>query len=113
MSGGAPALAVERGYRAQRARLLAALVRAVGDFELAEEALQEACTVALRRWPRTQVPDDPAAWLLTAARNHAIDRLRRAKMARAKQEQLWAGGERPADAVTTMTDYGEDRLISL
>jgi RNA polymerase sigma-70 factor (ECF subfamily) len=113
MTGGSPALAVEQVYRADRARLLAALVRAVGDFELAEDALQEACAVALRRWPRTQVPDDPAAWLLTVARNHAIDRLRRARMARAKQEQLWAGGERPADAVKAMTDYGEDRLISL
>jgi RNA polymerase sigma factor (sigma-70 family) len=113
MTGGSPALAVEQVYRADRARLLAALVRAVGDFELAEEALQEACAVALRRWPRTQVPDDPAAWLLTVARNHAIDRLRRAKMARAKQEQIWAGGERPTGAVKAMSDYGEDRLISL
>ncbi|HEY7487780.1 MAG TPA: RNA polymerase sigma factor [Streptosporangiaceae bacterium] len=112
MTDGSPAPTVERVYRTHRARLLAALVRAVGDFELAEDALQEACAVALRRWPRTEVPDDPAAWLLTVARNHAYDRLRRARMARAKHEEVWADEQR-ADAVTTMTDYGEERLVSL
>ncbi|MFD9698706.1 RNA polymerase sigma factor [Lentzea sp. NPDC059081] len=76
--------AVERVYREHRTRMLAALVRALGDFELAEDALQEACSQALRRWPRAQVPDDPFAWLLTVARNHALDRLRHARMARAK-----------------------------
>ena len=112
MMDGSPAPAVERVYREHRARMLAALVRALGDFELAEDALQEACAVALRRWPQTQVPDDPVAWLLTVARNCAIDRLRRARMARAKLEEAGAG-EPLASTVTTMTDSGEDRLISI
>jgi RNA polymerase sigma-70 factor (ECF subfamily) len=82
----AAARAVELVYRENRARMLAALVRALGDFELAEDALQDACALALHRWQET-VPDDPVAWLLTVARNQAIDRLRRARVGREKQEQ--------------------------
>lgn len=103
----ASAAAIERVYREHRARMLAALVRALGDFELAEEALQEACAQALRRWPGTQVPDDPVAWLLTVARNHAIDRLRRARMARATQEL------EPPPGVATMVEYSENQLIDI
>jgi RNA polymerase sigma-70 factor (ECF subfamily) len=88
--------------------MLAALVRALGDFELAEEALQEACALALRRWPASQVPDDPVAWLLTAARNRAIDRLRRARIARRTLDEVRAG-----EPVATMLDYGEDRLLTV
>ncbi|NGY60157.1 RNA polymerase sigma factor [Lentzea sp. NEAU-D13] len=95
--------AVEQVYREHRTRMLAALVRALGDFELAEDALQEACSQALRKWPRAQVPDDPFAWLLTVARNHALDRLRHVRMARAKLPAP------PPDAVT-MT---EKQLVSL
>ena len=94
---------VERAYRDHRARMLAALVRLLGDFELAEDALQDACALALRRWPGG-VPDDPVAWLLTTARNRAIDRLRRARLAVAKQA-------RPAE--TTMTDFSERRLLEI
>jgi RNA polymerase sigma factor (sigma-70 family) len=107
---GTPAPEVERVYREHRARMLAALVRALGDFELAEDALQDACALALRRWSDT-VPDDPVAWLLTAARNKAIDRLRRARLGREKQEQI-AGEPRP-DMVGMMTDYGEELLVSV
>lgn len=88
-------------YRRHRARMLAALIRVLGDFELAEDALQDACALALRKWDDT-VPDDPVAWLLTAARNSAIDRLRRARLGREKLAQL---GERP-EAVTVMTESG-------
>ncbi|MQA07521.1 MAG: RNA polymerase subunit sigma-24 [Pseudonocardiaceae bacterium] len=111
MTGDAPALTVERVYREHRATMLAALVRALGDFELAEDALQEASALALRRWPDTQVPDDPVAWLLTVARNRAIDRLRRARMARTKQHEQAA--EEAARGTVTMIDYGEERLISI
>lgn len=97
---------VERVYREHRARMLAALVRVLGDFELAEDALQDACATALRRWDPT-VPDDPVAWLLTVARNGAIDRLRRARMAVAKEVD--AEERRPA-----MTEFGfEDRLLGV
>jgi RNA polymerase sigma-70 factor (ECF subfamily) len=112
MTGEPPGPAVERVYREHRARMLAALVRALGDFELAEDALQDACATALRRWSQAGTPDDPMAWLLTVARNQAIDRLRRARMARAKEEQVGTGEPRP-DTVTTMIDYGEDSLIGV
>src|SRR3977135_4114999 len=84
--------AVEQVFRDERARVLAALVRSVGDFELAEDALQEAFEVALEQWPRTGPPKTPAAWLLTVARNRAIDRLRRQRTGQAKLEQMFGAG---------------------
>ncbi len=82
--------------------MLAALLRAVGDFELAEDVLQDACALALRRWA-DRVPDDPVAWLLTVARNQAIDRLRRARVGREKE-----------DAVPPTPDFpAEERLVSV
>jgi RNA polymerase sigma-70 factor, ECF subfamily len=66
--------------------MLAALVHALGDFELAEDALQDAAAIALRRWPAAGVPRLPAEWLVAVARNRAIDRLRRRRTARAKYE---------------------------
>ncbi|HEX3590058.1 MAG TPA: sigma-70 family RNA polymerase sigma factor [Pseudonocardiaceae bacterium] len=104
----AAARAVELVYRENRARMLAALVRALGDFELAEDTLQDACALALRRWQET-VPDDPVAWLLTVARNQAIDRLRRARVGREKQEQADAHDARQA----TMTGFDEERLAGV
>ena len=56
---------------------MATLIRILGDFDLAEEAVQEAFVVALERWPRDGLPDNPGAWIVRTARNHAIDRLRR------------------------------------
>ncbi|HEY1573016.1 MAG TPA: DUF6596 domain-containing protein [Pseudonocardiaceae bacterium] len=98
---------LQRVYREHRARMLAALVRVLGDFELAEEALQDACAVALDKWDGT-VPDDPVAWLLTTARNSAIDRLRRARLGREKLARLG----RP-EAVPTMTAAGADGLLDV
>ncbi|HSK91990.1 MAG TPA: sigma-70 family RNA polymerase sigma factor [Euzebyales bacterium] len=106
----AAARAVEQVYREHRARMLAALIRAVGDFELAEDALQDACALALRRWSDA-APDDPVAWLLTVARNRAIDRLRRARVGQQKLAEL--GGRQPSSTVTTMSDHGGERLISV
>jgi RNA polymerase sigma-70 factor, ECF subfamily len=63
--------------REHHGRVLAGLIRSVGDFDLAEEALQEAYLRAFERWPLEGVPDTPAAWLMTVARNAALDRLRR------------------------------------
>jgi RNA polymerase sigma factor (sigma-70 family) len=97
---------LQRVYREHRARMLAALIRVLGDFELAEDALQDACALALRTWGEPP-PDDPVAWLLTTARNSAIDRLRRARLGREKLAQLNATPE----AVTTMTNFGEDSLL--
>jgi RNA polymerase sigma factor (sigma-70 family) len=102
------AAVLQRVYREHRARMLAALVRVLGDFELAEDGLQDACAQALRSWGE-RAPDDPVAWLLTAARNSAIDRLRRARLGREKLAQLGAAPE----AVTTMANLGEDSLLSM
>jgi RNA polymerase sigma-70 factor (ECF subfamily) len=74
--------------------MLAALVRSLGDMELAEEALQDAVAEALRRWPAAGVPTLPAEWLVAVARNRAIDRLRRRRTAGAKYEQLAAEARR-------------------
>ncbi len=103
-----PAPVLQQVYGEHRGRMLAALIRALGDFELAEDALQDACTLALRKWGDT-VPDDPVAWLLTAARNSAIDRLRRVRVG---QEKLAELAERPG-MVSTMTDVGADSLLSM
>ena len=69
--------AVERVFREESGRILATLIRVLGDFDLAEEALQDAFAEALEHWPRTGVPAAPRAWIITAARRNAIDRLRR------------------------------------
>jgi RNA polymerase sigma factor (sigma-70 family) len=97
---------VERVFREHRTRMLAALVRVFGDFELAEDALQDACALALRRWAEA-VPDDPVAWLLTTARNRAIDRLRRTRRGWEKEAETRPG------TVTMMTDFGEKSLLEI
>ena len=69
---------------------MAILARALGDVELAEDAVQEAFAAALERWPREGAPANPGAWLLTTARNRAIDRIRREQTLRRKTELLAA-----------------------
>jgi RNA polymerase sigma-70 factor, ECF subfamily len=68
---------LERVFRDEWGRVLASLIGFLGSFELAEEAAQEAFAIAAERWPRDGVPENPRAWLLTTARNRAIDRIRR------------------------------------
>ncbi|MFJ3670929.1 RNA polymerase sigma factor [Streptomyces sp. NPDC090106] len=68
---------VEAVFRAEYGRAVAVLVRFLGDIDLAEEAVQDAFTTALARWPETGVPPSPAGWIITTARNRAVDRLRR------------------------------------
>jgi RNA polymerase sigma-70 factor (ECF subfamily) len=82
--------AVERLYREHFGRAVAATIRAFGDWDFAEEAVQDALASALERWPRDGVPRDPAAWLVAVARNRAIDRLRRERALRARVPQLAA-----------------------
>ena len=69
--------AIEAIYRREAARVLATLVRLVGDFELAEEGAQDAFEAALARWPKAGIPANPRAWLVNTGRHKAIDRLRR------------------------------------
>ncbi|MFC8347497.1 RNA polymerase sigma factor [Streptomyces sp. NPDC057280] len=68
---------VEAVFRAEYGRAVAVLVRFLGDIDLAEEAVQDAFTTAVQRWPESGVPPSPAGWIITTARNRAIDRLRR------------------------------------
>jgi len=77
---GTPTLAVaeiERVFRAEHGRAIAVLTRAFGDLDIAEDAVQDAFAAAVQRWPETGLPPSPAGWIITTARNRAIDRLRR------------------------------------
>jgi RNA polymerase sigma-70 factor (ECF subfamily) len=80
---------VERAFRQESGRVLATLIRHLGgDFQLAEDALQDAFAVALAAWPRDGEPDNPGAWITTAARRKAIDRLRRERAFEDRLEAL-------------------------
>ena len=79
---------VDRLFREESGRAVATLIRVLGDFDLAEEAVQEAFVTALETWPSRGVPDNPGAWITTTARNRAIDRLRRRKRLAEKSEAL-------------------------
>jgi len=72
-----PASEIERVFRAEYGRAVAVLVRVFGDIDVAEEAVQDAFTAAVQRWPSAGLPPSPAGWIITTARNRAIDRLRR------------------------------------
>ena len=107
---------VEQAFREHRARVLASLVGRLHDFELAEDALQEAFALALERWPRDGSPRDPAAWLYTVARRRAIDRLRHQRTAESKLEELRApvASESPPDPIPdTLAELGDERLALL
>ena len=69
--------AVERVFRQEKGRVLAGLMRRFGDLGLAEDVLQEACRKALECWPQAGIPDNPAAWLTSVARNAGLDQVRR------------------------------------
>jgi RNA polymerase sigma-70 factor (ECF subfamily) len=79
---------LETLYREERPRALATLIRLLGDFDLAEEALQEAFAVAVEQWPAAGVPGNPRAWLVSTARHKALDRLRRAKNFANKRDEI-------------------------
>ena len=79
---------VDRLFREEQGRAIATLIRVTGDFDLAEEAVQDAFISALETWPERGVPDNPGAWITTTARNRAIDRLRRRKRLVEKTETL-------------------------
>jgi RNA polymerase sigma-70 factor (ECF subfamily) len=83
-----PDEAVERAFREHFGRAVAALIRAVGDWDVAEEAVQDAFATAAGRWPQDGEPRDPLAWIVAVARNRAIDRLRRERTLRALAPEL-------------------------
>src|SRR5918912_90144 len=95
---------IEKIFRDEQGRALATLIRLVGDFDLAEEVLQEAFAVALERWPNDAAPANPRAWLVNVGRNKAIDRIRRDIAFRGKQQQLTHELELAASTPCEATD---------
>jgi RNA polymerase sigma-70 factor, ECF subfamily len=101
---------IERVFREEYGRAVAVLARVFGDIDIAEESVQDAFTVAVQRWPSAGMPPSPAGWIITTARNRAIDRLRReaSRDARHAQAQLlYSPGEPTAKQETSVRD---DRL---
>ncbi|GGM89281.1 RNA polymerase subunit sigma-24 [Terrabacter tumescens] len=78
---------IARVFRAEHGRAVSVLIRALGDIDLAEDAVQDAFTVAVERWPRDGMPPSPAGWIITTARRRAIDRLRRESTREARQAE--------------------------
>ncbi|HEX9237104.1 MAG TPA: sigma factor, partial [Actinomycetota bacterium] len=99
---------LEQVFRDQWGRVLAALIGFLGDFDLAEEAAQEAFAVAAERWPADGTPANPGRWLVTTARNRAINRIRRDRTLAAKTRLLQV----PEAAEDTMdaTRFPDERL---
>ena len=100
-------------YREERPRALATLIRLLGDFDLAEEALQEAFAAALDQWPAAGVPRNPRAWLVSTGRHKAIDRLRRAKSFAAKRAEIAYLSDRAAPAPDVPEEPFTDDLVRL
>jgi RNA polymerase sigma-70 factor, ECF subfamily len=107
--------AAETVFRQQSGRIIATLIRISGSFDLAEEAVQEAFASALARWPVAGIPDNPAAWITTAAHRKLIDSLRRDRTRREKQDPLRYETPTSVRADETSLDassmnYPDDRL---
>jgi RNA polymerase sigma-70 factor (ECF subfamily) len=108
--------AIEAVFRIEQAKLIAGLARMLRDVGLAEELAQDALVAALEQWPRSGIPDKPGAWLMAAAKNRAIDRLRRAKLIERKHQELGheletdGEGETPDLDAALDDDIGDDLL---
>ncbi len=100
---------LEQAFREQRGRVLAALIGFLGDFDLAEEATQEAFAIAAERWPRDGAPTHPGTWLVTTARNRAIDRIRRDRTL-AEKTRLLEVPEAVEDSMDDETTFPDERL---
>jgi RNA polymerase sigma-70 factor (ECF subfamily) len=102
----ADAAVIERIFRAEYGRAVAVLVRVFGDIDIAEESVQEAFAVAVARWPADGLPPSPAGWIITTARNRAVDRLRReaSRHDRHAQARLLHPPDAPAEEVAMPDD---------
>jgi len=100
-------MGIEDIFRAEHGRILATLIRLLGDFDVAEDAIQEAFATALEQWPMAGPPANPMAWLVSTARHKAIDRLRRRARLAQKQDEIAHHLELSADEETPVP---EDRL---
>ncbi len=108
--GAAPHVTVAAAFREEGGRVVATLIRLTGDWELAEEAVQEAFARALETWPRDGVPDRPGAWLTTTARNHALTRLRRSALETEKLREVATLGTPPSAEDVDPSGVQDDRL---
>jgi RNA polymerase sigma-70 factor, ECF subfamily len=104
---------VEEVYRVESRRVLATLIRVLGDFDLAEDAMQEAFTAAVQQWSRDGVPANPRAWLVSTGRFKAIDALRRRSRFDASQSELALQLETATDPVIWEGDQVEDDRLRL
>ena len=104
--------AVDAAFRDEWGRVVATLIRTTGDWDLAEECAQDAFALALQRWPRDGIPDRPGAWLTTAARNRAVDVLRRKAVGAAKLREVAAMSYEPSPPAVESDESGvpDDRL---
>ncbi len=100
-------MAVEEVYRSEWGRIVATLIRLVGDFDLAEESAQEAFAAAVDQWPVSGVPDFPRAWIIQTARHKAIDRIRHKVRSQEKLDSYAASGLAPA---IHEPDYDNDEI---
>ncbi|HXW58448.1 MAG TPA: RNA polymerase sigma factor, partial [Solirubrobacteraceae bacterium] len=105
---------LEQVFREDWGRVLASLVGWLGDIELAEDVAQEAFAIAAERWPRDGAPPNPTGWLITTARNRAIDHIRRERTLAAKTEQLGRElrdqPEEPMDEMDETATFPDERL---
>jgi len=108
---------IDRIFREESGRILATLIRLLGDFDLAEEVMQEAFATAVERWPKQGVPSNPSAWLISTGRHKAIDLLRRRALLDSKIPELQRKAETDqqstdGDMQNTSGDdqFGDDRL---
>ena len=104
---------IDKIFRNEAGRALATLIRLVGDFDLAQDALQDAFAVALERWPASDPPSNPRAWLVNVARNKAIDRIRRQITIRDKQSELtheWLNNAAASDGAFESDVLDDDML---
>ena len=104
---------LERVLREERGRLTGALVRILGDWDVAEELVQDAAVAALEHWPAEGVPRNPGAWLMTAARRKAVDRLRRDARYRDRMRLLTAEASREEPPVDTGGPMAADDRLRL
>lgn len=102
----------EKLHREESGRILSTLIRLLGDFDLAEEMLQEAYAIALQRWPSEGTPANPRAWLISTARHKAIDRFRRDRRFEQKSEEISRSAEIAVQPDTNLEDelFPDDRL---
>ena len=104
---------LDKFHREESGRILATLIRLLGDFDLAEESLQEAYATALRQWPAEGTPRNPRAWMVSTARHNAIDRLRRNRRLPEKSHDFLRLSEPAVQPESGLQDFLRGRIAQL